>query len=90
MRHGSGVQALAPHGPSLAALRRSDALQVWPDGARYEGQWQHDMANGIGRFEHCDGDAARFYNNQLVISWCMDVNDKRDALLYLLKSLHSS
>ncbi|CAJ1369208.1 unnamed protein product [Effrenium voratum] len=31
-------------------------LQVWPDGARYEGQWKGDKAHGWGRFVHADGD----------------------------------
>ena len=26
---------------------------------RLEGQWCHDMANGVGRFQHGDGDAPR-------------------------------
>lgn len=36
----------------------SQAMQVWTDGARYEGDWCHDMANGTGRFQHADGDVA--------------------------------
>jgi hypothetical protein len=31
-------------------------LQVWPDGSKYEGFWQKDMANGYGRFILADGD----------------------------------
>lgn len=30
--------------------------QVWPDGARYEGNWKADKAQGWGRFAHADGD----------------------------------
>jgi hypothetical protein len=29
---------------------------VWPDGAKYEGQWENDKANGKGTFWHVDGD----------------------------------
>ena len=31
-------------------------MQIWPDGARYEGDWADDKASGYGRFEHVDGD----------------------------------
>ena len=41
------------------AVACADIRQVWPDGARYEGQWCHDMANGMGRFQHGDGDVPR-------------------------------
>ena len=30
--------------------------EMWPDGARYCGQWVRDKAHGQGRFEHVDGD----------------------------------
>jgi hypothetical protein len=29
---------------------------VWPDGAKYEGYWKDDVANGRGMFYHIDGD----------------------------------
>ena len=30
--------------------------QVWPDGGRYEGEWQGNRAHGKGKFWHADGD----------------------------------
>lgn len=30
--------------------------QVWPDGGKYEGEWQTGRANGKGQFWHADGD----------------------------------
>jgi len=30
--------------------------QVWPDGSKYEGEWQGDQANGFGKLVHADGD----------------------------------
>ena len=29
---------------------------IWPDGARYEGEWIENKANGKGKFWHVDGD----------------------------------
>ena len=34
-------------------------VQVWPDGARYEGQWLDNKASGRGQFWHADGDVYR-------------------------------
>ena len=31
-------------------------MQVWTDGARYDGEWNNDKAQGKGRFVHADGD----------------------------------
>jgi hypothetical protein len=31
-------------------------VQVWPDGARYEGEWRENRAHGQGKFTHVDGD----------------------------------
>eukprot|EP00971_Amphidinium_carterae_P219931 4365917-Amphidinium_carterae.1 len=36
--------------------RSGYGVQVWPDGARYEGGWADDVAHGRGRFLHADGD----------------------------------
>lgn len=29
---------------------------MWPDGARYVGNWEGNKANGQGKFMHADGD----------------------------------
>lgn len=39
--------------------------QVWPDGGKYEGEWQQSKANGKGKFWHADGDV---YEG----NWCED------------------
>lgn len=31
-------------------------IQIWPDGAKYEGYWRDNVAHGRGRFHHIDGD----------------------------------
>ena len=41
---------------SQEGLRHGRGLQIWPDGSKYEGYWQNDMANGRGRLIHSDGD----------------------------------
>ena len=30
--------------------------QIWPDGSKYEGYWQHGKSTGLGRLIHADGD----------------------------------
>ena len=40
----------------LDGLRHGQGTQVWPDGARYEGEWRNNQANGFGKFWHADGD----------------------------------
>ena len=40
----------------MAFVRHGKGVQIWPDGARYEGDWTDDKASGYGRFEHVDGD----------------------------------
>jgi hypothetical protein len=37
-------------------LRSGQGTQVWPDGAKYEGNWENNKANGKGKFFHADGD----------------------------------
>lgn len=37
-------------------MRHGYGVQIWPDGAKYEGHWQNDQAHGKGKFWHADGD----------------------------------
>lgn len=37
-------------------VRQGKGMQIWPDGSKYEGIWDNDMANGKGRLIHADGD----------------------------------
>ena len=37
-------------------MRHGKGEQVWPDGARYEGEWRKNKAHGKGKFWHVDGD----------------------------------
>jgi len=37
-------------------MRHGPGTQVWPDGAKYEGEWRFNKANGKGKFWHADGD----------------------------------
>lgn len=37
-------------------MRHGHGVQVWPDGAKYEGDWSRNQANGKGKFWHADGD----------------------------------
>ena len=43
----NGQQELVKHGKGM---------QVWQDGARYEGDWRNGMAQGKGKFNHANGD----------------------------------
>ena len=40
----------------LAGKRHGTGMQIWEGGAKYEGQWSNDKANGKGRLIHADGD----------------------------------
>ena len=31
-------------------------VQLWPDGARYEGMWKENKCSGKGRMTHANGD----------------------------------
>lgn len=37
-------------------MREGPGTQIWPDGAKYEGEWHNNKANGRGKFWHADGD----------------------------------
>ena len=37
-------------------MRHGPGVQVWPDNAKYEGEWRENKANGRGKFWHADGD----------------------------------
>jgi hypothetical protein len=37
-------------------VRHGHGVQIWPDGAKYEGSWENGKANGKGKFIHVDGD----------------------------------
>jgi len=37
-------------------MRHGPGVQIWPDNAKYEGEWRHNKANGTGKFWHADGD----------------------------------
>ncbi len=40
----------------LNEMRHGSGVQVWPDNAKYEGEWRWDKANGNGTFQHANGD----------------------------------
>ena len=50
-------------GESLHGKRHGRGVFKYPDGARYEGMWENDMANGEGSLVHADGDV---YNGSFV------------------------
>jgi hypothetical protein len=37
-------------------IRHGQGTQVWPDGAKYDGLWSNNKANGKGTFWHVHGD----------------------------------
>jgi hypothetical protein len=36
--------------------KHGPGIQIWPDGARFEGEWLLGHATGKGRFWHSNGD----------------------------------
>lgn len=37
-------------------MRHGKGTMVWPDGARYEGDWDLNIAQGQGKFTHVNKD----------------------------------
>jgi len=37
-------------------MRDGTGVQIWPDGAKFEGEWKENRAHGYGKFTHADGD----------------------------------
>ena len=37
-------------------MRHGPGVQVWPDNAKYEGEFKNDKANGKGKFTNAKGD----------------------------------
>ena len=37
--------------------RHGFGMQIWPDGSKYVGYWENDLASGTGRLIHSEGDA---------------------------------
>lgn len=37
-------------------MKHGYGIQVWKDGAKYEGNWRFNKACGEGKFWHVDGD----------------------------------
>ena len=51
-----GADTLICLGYLRDGMRHGPGVQVWPDGAKYEGEWKFNKANGKGKFWHADGD----------------------------------
>jgi len=37
-------------------MRWGKGKQIWEDGSYYNGEWRNNLANGLGRLIHADGD----------------------------------
>lgn len=53
------------HWNATSNERHGFGMQIWADGSKYVGYWEHDKANGNGRLIHSDGDVytGEFKNN---------------------------
>ena len=36
--------------------REGKGIMIWKDGSKFTGMWHNDMAQGLGRLIHADGD----------------------------------
>ena len=47
-------------------IKHGKGVQIWPDGAKYEGEWRNNMAEGDGVFYHANGDVytGRFFKDR--------------------------
>lgn len=43
-------------GNLMEGMRHGKGIQIWDDGAKYDGDWKFDQANGYGTFYYIDGD----------------------------------
>ncbi len=43
-------------GDMMDGMRHGKGVQIWDDGAKYDGEWKFDQANGYGIFYYVDGD----------------------------------
>eukprot|EP00826_Nyctotherus_ovalis_P050334 TRINITY_DN6156_c0_g2_i4.p1 TRINITY_DN6156_c0_g2~~TRINITY_DN6156_c0_g2_i4.p1 ORF type:complete len:341 (-),score=-14.12 TRINITY_DN6156_c0_g2_i4:153-1175(-) len=50
------VLLFSPQGQLKDGNRHGRGMQMWPDGARYDGEWRDNQACGKGKFWHVDGD----------------------------------
>jgi len=53
---GLSLMQQATIGQWKGTMRHGYGVQVWPDGARYEGYWKANKAHGKGKFYHVEGD----------------------------------
>jgi hypothetical protein len=49
----------------MESVKHGYGIQLWPDGAKYEGMWVNGKATGEGKFTHVNGDT---YKGE----WCDD------------------
>ena len=47
-------------------IKHGKGVQIWPDNAKYDGEWRNDMAEGYGTFNHANGDVytGTFYRDR--------------------------
>ena len=41
---------------NIEVVKHGYGVQIWKDGAKYEGEWVNGKANGKGTFYHLNGD----------------------------------
>ena len=54
--NGSKYTGFLNLGDMIGNSREGYGVQEWPDGAKYEGLWKNNKANGHGKFIHSNGD----------------------------------
>ena len=53
---GQLIEVKDPEYEEAVFLKHGYGVQMWPDGAKYEGDWRNGMAEGQGTFYHANGD----------------------------------
>lgn len=53
---GQMKKSLMDENGAMIFIKHGKGVQIWPDGATYDGDWRDGMAEGVGTFNHANGD----------------------------------
>lgn len=51
----------------MSNIKQGFGVQIWKDGAKFAGYFLNNKANGLGRFNHIDGDDYAGKNTKMTV-----------------------